>query len=73
MRNGIQQHLPIHDVDVKMLSPLNGRFMMEVAVQQPHQIGFAHHLIFTERLRHDGEGVRDPIFGIGERQLSDRG
>ena len=73
MGDGIQQHLPVHHVDVQVLPALNGRFVVEVSVQQPDKVGFAHRLVLAQCLRHDGEGVGDPVFGIGERQLGDRG
>lgn len=39
MGDGIQQHLPVHHVDVQVLPALNGRFVVEVSVQQPDKVG----------------------------------
>ncbi len=47
-------------------------FMMEIAVQQADQIGFPHRIFFPERRRHNREGVRNTVFGVGKRQFRHR-
>ncbi|ABU77688.1 hypothetical protein ESA_02442 [Cronobacter sakazakii ATCC BAA-894] len=73
MLHRIQQHFAVHDVHVQVLTAFDRRFMMEVTVHQARQVGFAHFVVFTQRVRHDREGIRDTIFRIGERQFSNRG
>ncbi|MNL76539.1 hypothetical protein D3C87_2025230 [compost metagenome] len=53
MFNGIHQHFPVHNVDVQVLPAFDGRFMVEISVQQTDQVSFTYPFVFAQRLRHN--------------------
>src|SRR5690606_13032954 len=73
MFHRIEQHFTVHDVHVQVLTTFDGRFVVEVTIHQACQVGLTHFIVFTQRVWHDGEGVRDTIFRVGKRQFSNGG
>ncbi|MNH96121.1 hypothetical protein D3C73_487830 [compost metagenome] len=67
--HGVQQHLTVHHVDVQVLTTFQVGFVVEVTIHQAGQVGFLGFHVFAQGVRHDGEGIGDTIFGVGERQL----
>src|SRR5690606_3263049 len=69
----VEQHFTVHDVHVQVLTTFDGRFMVEVTIHQTREVGFTHFVVFTQRVWHDREGIRDTIFCVSKRQFSNGG
>lgn len=51
MLDGIQQHFPIHYVDVEVLTAFDIRFVVEIPIQQADKVGFTYWIFFAQRRR----------------------
>src|SRR5690606_13347017 len=73
MFHRVEQHFTVHHVHVQVLTTFNGRFVEEVTIHQTREVSFTYFVVFTQRIWHVREGVRDTIFRVSKRQVGDGG